>query len=88
MFVKTLIMINNSIVDIKSGRDTALPLIFNGLPDDKDLLTGLGHEQEGLYAIFLEVARRLKRHRPQHWANRNFQKAQAIGIDTYRHASI
>ena len=88
MFVKTLVMINNSIVDIKSGRDTALPVIFNGLPDDEDLLTGLGHEQEGLYAIFLEAARRLKRYRPKHWANCNFKKAQVIGIDTYRHATV
>ena len=87
MFVNILIMINNLIVDIKSGRDTALPVIFNILPGDEDLLTGLGHEQEGLYAIFLEAARRLKRYRPKHWANCNFQKAQVIGLDTYRHAS-
>ena len=87
MFVKTLVMINNSIVDIKSGRDTALPVIFNSLPGDEDLITGLSHEQQGLYEIFLEAARRLKRYRPRHWANRNFQKAQVIGLDTYRHAS-
>ena len=88
MFADTLQMINNSIVDIKSGRDTALPVVFNGLPDNEDLLTGLGHEQEGLYATFLEAARRLKRHCPQHWANCNFKKAQVIGIDVYHHASI
>ena len=88
MFVKTLSMINNSIVDIKSGRDTTLLVVFNGLPGDEDLLTGLGHEQAGLYKVFLEAARRLKRYRPTHWANRNFQKAQVIGVDTYRHASV
>ena len=81
-------MIHNSIVDIKSGRDTALPVNFIGLPDDEELLTGLSHEQEGLYAIFLEAARRMKRHRPTHWANRNFKKAQEIGKDTYSHASV
>ena len=59
MFVDTLQMINNSIVDIKSGQDTALPVVFNGLPEDEDLLTGLCHEQEGLYAAFLEAAQRL-----------------------------
>ena len=48
MFANTLQMINNSIVDIKSGQDTALPVVFNGLPDDEDLLTGLCHEKEGL----------------------------------------
>ena len=29
----------------------------------------------------------MRRYRPTHWANRNFQKAQVIGLDTYRHAS-
>ena len=29
MFANTLQMINNSIVDIKSGRDTALPVVFH-----------------------------------------------------------
>ena len=88
MFVNTLQMINNFIVDIKSGQDTALPVVFHGLPDNEDLLTGLCHEQEGLYAAFLEAARRLQRIRPHHWANRNFKKAQVIGKDTYYHASI
>ena len=87
MYVKTLMMINNTIVDIKSGRDAALPVIFNGLPRDEDLITGLSNEQQDLYEIFLEAARRLRRYRPTHWANRNFQKAQVIGLDTYRHAS-
>ena len=80
-------MIDNTIVDIKSRRDTALPVIFNGLPGDEDLITGLSDEQQDLYEIFLEAARRLRRYRPTHWANRNFQKAQVIGLDTYRHAS-
>ena len=88
MFANTLQMINNSIVDIKDGRDTAVPVIFNGLPDNEDLLTGLCHEQESLYAAFLEAARRLQQIRPQHWANHNFKKAQVIGKDTYHHASI
>ena len=28
----------------------------------------------------------MKRYRPKHWANCNFQKAQVIGINTYRDA--
>ena len=88
MFANTLQMINNSIVDVKDGRDTAVPVIFNGLPDDEDLLTGLCHEQRSLYAAFLETAKRSRQIRPHHWANRNFTKAQVIGKDTFRHASI
>ena len=60
MFANTLQMINNSIVDIKSGQYTALPVVFHGLPDNEDLLTGLCHEPEGLYAAFLEAAWRLQ----------------------------
>ena len=86
MFVKTLIMIDNTIVDIKSGRDTALPVIFEGLPDDEDLITGLSKDQLELYGVFLAAAQTMKRHRPTHWANRNFQKAQTIGLDTYSKA--
>ena len=88
MFAGTLQMINNFIIDIKCGQDTAQPVIFPGLPQDEDLLTGLCHEQEGLYAAFLESARRMQRICPQHWANRNFNKAKAMGKDTYYHASI
>ena len=60
MFVGTLQMINNFIVDIQSGSDTAQPVFFPGLPDNEDLLTGLCHEQEGLYAALLESARRMQ----------------------------
>ena len=88
MFVSTLQMINNFIVDIKCGQDTVLPVIFPGLPDVKDLLTGLCPEQEGLYAAFLESAQRMQQICPQHWANQNFNKTRVMGLDTYYRASI
>ena len=88
MFVGTLQMINNFIIDIKCNRDTAQPVIFPGLLDNKDLLTGLCHEQEGLYAAFLESTRRMQQIRQQHWANKNFNKAKVMGLDTYYHVSI
>ena len=81
-------MINNFIVDIKCGQDTTQPVIFPGIPDNKDLFTGLCHEQEGLYAAFLESAWRMRQIRPQHLANQNFNKARVIGLDTYYRASI
>ena len=73
MFVNTLQMINNFIVDIKCGQDTAQPVISPGLPDNKDLHIGLCHEQEGLYAAFSESAQRMQRICPQHWAKQEFQ---------------
>ena len=60
IFAGTLQMIKNFIVDIKYGRDTSQPVIFPGLPQDEDLLTGLCHEQEGLYVAFLESAQRIQ----------------------------
>ena len=88
MFARTLQMINNCIVDIKCGQDTTQPVIFLGLPEDKDLLTGLCHVQEGLYAAFLESARRMQRICSKHWANQNFNKARVMGLDTYYRVSI
>ena len=88
IFGGTLQIINNFIVDIKYSHNTAQPVIFPGLAQDDELLTGLCHEQEGLYAAFLEPAQRMRRIRPQHWASQNFNKARVIGLYTYYRTSI
>ena len=63
-------------------------MIFLGLPEDKTPLTGLSHEQEELYAAFLESAKGMQRIRPHHWANKNFNKARVMNLDTYYCGSI
>merc|ERR1712155_402872 len=49
-------------------------------------MTGLSKDQLELYGVLLAAAQAMKRQRPTHWANRNFQKAQAIGLGTFSKA--
>ena len=86
-------MIHNFINGIHTGINTALPVNFSGLPEDEQPLTDdfnvcLTNDQQDCYTVLVSLAVRMERYRPYYWANKNFEKAKQVGLDSWYYMGL
>ena len=87
----TLRSINDNINALLAGEEQVQPVVFPGLPEDERPITdseSLTDDQLDLYIVIVTSAYKTVRFRPIHWANKNFEKARALGLDSWYHMGL
>ena len=62
-----------------------------GLPEDEQPTTdseSLTDNQLDVYIVIITSAYKTVRFRPIHWTNKNFEKARALGLDSWYHMGL
>ena len=91
MMSSTLHTINDSINALLVKRAPVQHIVFPGLPEDEQPLTGfetLTDHQLDCYTVILVLAFKAQRLCPFHWANKSFEKARTIGLDSWYHMRL
>lgn len=91
MFLVTLQMINGFINELLLGRAAVQPVLFPGLPEDKQSLTyykTLTDDQWDCYTVILVPAFKMWRLCPYHWADKKFEKARTMQLDSWYHMGL
>ena len=86
-------MINDFINEMHTGIALVRPVNFPGLPEDEQLLTDnmnvhLTNNQHDCYTMLVSSAVRMEWRRPYYWANKNFEKAQQVGLDLWYYMGL
>ena len=74
-----------------AGEAPVLPVVFPGLPADERPITdleSLNDEELDCFTVIVTSAYKAGRLGPNHWANKNFEKAQAIGLASWYHMGL
>ena len=91
MIIVTLQMINGFIHKVQAGTTAVQPVTFPGLPEDKRPLTDyedLTDDQHNCYTVIVVSAFKMAQRQPYHWANRNFEKARQMRLDSWCHMGL
>ena len=84
-------MINDFINELLAGRAPVQSVVFLGLPEDERPLTDfktLTDDQQDCYTVILVPAFKLGRLCPYHWANKIFEKARTMNLDSWYHMGL
>ena len=74
-----------------AGRAQVHPVVFPGLPEDERPITdfeSLNNNQLDCFTVIVTSAYKAEQLRPIHWANKNFEKARAIGLDLWYYMGL
>ena len=91
MFLTTLQIINGFINELQAGMTAVQPDVFPGLPEDERPLTdfeALTDDQWDCYTVIVVLAFKMGRLYPYHWANKNFEKARTMQLDSWYHMGL
>ena len=91
MMQSTLCSINDYINTLLAGEAQVHPVVLPGLPEDKRPITdfeSLNDDQLDCYTVIVTSAYKTQRLCPIHWANKNFEKAKAIGLDSWYYMGL
>ena len=81
----------NSINELQAATAAIQPVMFPGLPEDEQPLTdfeNLTDDQRDCYTVIVVLAFKMGQLCPYHWANKNFEKARTMRLDSWYHMGL
>ena len=91
MIQSTLRSINDNINTLLTGEGQVHPVVFPGLPEDEQPITdfeSLNDNQLDCYTVIVTSAYKAQLLCSIHRANKNFDKAKAIGLDLWYYMGL